>query len=109
MSIPILNKRFDVIPKGAVYIGRPSPWGNPYTHLSNNNSRVPTTQVESRDVAVRAFREYAVSRSGVQPDWLGPLRYATALVCWCSPKSCHGQVLMELMRAPVEEPGTATR
>ena len=26
----VLNKHRDVIPKGAVYCGRPSPWGNPF-------------------------------------------------------------------------------
>lgn len=32
----VLNKRTDAAPHGAVYIGRPSKWGNPSTHLSGN-------------------------------------------------------------------------
>jgi len=99
MSVPILNKRFDDIPEGAVYIGRPSPWGNPYTHLSNTNSQVNTVQVATREIAVQAFREYAIVRLAAEPDWLEPLRWATALVCWCAPQSCHGNVIMELMGA----------
>ena len=30
----VLNRRTDTIPPGAVYVGRPSKWGNPFTHLS---------------------------------------------------------------------------
>lgn len=102
MSVPILNKRYDTIPEGAVYIGRPSPWGNPYTHLPTT---VPgTVLVPTREVAIEGFRHYAMTRLEVDPQWLEPLRYATALVCWCAPQSCHGNIIMDLMRSIVTEP-----
>jgi hypothetical protein len=97
VSVPILNKRFDVIPEGAVYIGRPSPWGNPFTHLSS--SLEGTYSVDTREEAVDKFRGYAQRRLAAEPEWLEALRYATALVCWCAPQSCHGQIIMELMGA----------
>jgi hypothetical protein len=42
-----------------VYIGRPSKYGNPFTHIKDKQ---------------------------------------TKLGCWCSPKPCHGDVLIELIK-----------
>lgn len=81
----VLNKRVDGIPAGAVYVGRPSKWGNPFV----------------------------VGRDGVQgecvtlyEDWISeqPELQAAAkmelqgkdLVCWCHPRPCHAEVLLRI-------------
>lgn len=59
----------------------------------------------SREQAVELFRRYANQRLyGDQREegdkkWLEPLKDAEALVCWCSPKLCHAEVLVELINA----------
>jgi len=81
----VLNKRFERTPEGAVYVGRPSAWGNPY--LINKMS--------SRADVVKMFRTYAEIRLGEEPSWLVPLR-GKDLVCWCSPEPCHADILLQL-------------
>lgn len=44
----VLNKYKDKIPEDAVYIGRPSKWGNPY----------PVTPSEPRELVIAKFKEY---------------------------------------------------
>lgn len=79
----VLNKRTDKIPDDAVYVGRPSKWGNPY--------KLDMDKLE----CIRRFREYAIMRLEEVPDWLKPLE-GKDLVCWCSPLPCHADVLLEL-------------
>ena len=94
--IPVLNKKSDVIPKGAVYIGRPSPFGNPF----------PIKGVNTREVVIEKFRKYFLHRAGDDRVFMGALRMlrkeATALVCFCSPLKCHGDVIAEYLKTMKE-------
>jgi Domain of unknown function (DUF4326) len=92
----VLNKRTDTAPIGAVYIGRPSKWGNPFTHLSGKTRaqfQVPTLQE-----AVAAYRAWVLE----QPQLVAALPELRGrdLVCWCNPGPCHGDVLLELANHP---------
>ena len=87
----VWNKRDPLVPKDAVYIGRPSKWGNPFSHM---DSTLAQFKVSSRDEAVEAYRNWLVNDSGLLGD-LGELR-GKDLVCWCAPAKCHGDILMEL-------------
>jgi hypothetical protein len=71
------------VPKGAVYIGRPGPWGNPFL-IGRDGDRAEV---------VRKFRD------SVTPELV--LRVVKELkgkdlVCFCAPKACHGDVLLEI-------------
>ena len=77
------------------YIGRPSKYGNPYTHLRSRS--LAETQVATREDAVRLYEDYARGNLRHDPNWLDDLRGAEVLVCWCAPLSCHGDVLVRLM------------
>lgn len=85
--IPVLNKKADVIPKGAIYIGRPSPFGNPF----------PIRGANTRDVVIDKFKVYFLRRAKEDRVFMGALRLmkkeATALVCFCAPMPCHGDVI----------------
>lgn len=70
-----------------VYIGRGSPWGNPY--------RVGRGGWTRRE-AIKNFRGFAKARLQNYPDWLEPLR-DKVLGCFCKPLACHGDVLVELL------------
>lgn len=79
----VLNKRTDLISKDAVFIGRPSKWGNPF-----KMSRTATRQ----DV-VKAYEVYLLSNKELM-DSLIELR-GKDLVCFCAPEPCHGDVLIK--------------
>lgn len=87
-----------------VYIGRPSLWGNPFSHLPKSAAEV---KVANRDEAVAAFRDWLAGArfQEVEPDRrLLILQHVSQLKgkvlgCWCAPQSCHGDVLAELANA----------
>lgn len=85
----ILNKHFHPIPKDAVYIGRPSKWGNLYSHLPNTQAEFA---VATRAEAVQKYMEYLLDN----PDLVAQAKKELAgkdLVCWCAPHLCHGHIL----------------
>lgn len=79
-----------------VYIGRPSKWGNPFTHL--DNSTQAEFKVATREEAVNAYRDWILNGEGqhLLLD-LHELKGKT-LGCWCAPKACHGDILAELVQ-----------
>ena len=76
------------LPEGARYVGRPSRWGNPHK----------VCQHVSHEQAVARYRRWAAAQLLEDPEWLDPLRSATALACSCRPGlPCHVDVLVELL------------
>lgn len=77
-----------------VYIGRPSKWGNPFTHKEGTRAEfiLPT-----REEAIEAYRKWITEGKGNHLlNDLHELKGKT-LGCWCKPQSCHGDVLVELL------------
>lgn len=89
----VYNKRTLGVPKDAVYVGRPTKWGNPFTHETKRT--LAQTKVANRQVAVEAFRLWLEE----QPELLAAAKAELRgkdLVCWCSPLACHADVLLEV-------------
>lgn len=85
--MPVLNKNKVGIPRGAVYIGRGSMWGNPFVMGKHGN----------RDDVCEQHKEHLKSqiRSGeVSLEQLAALK-GKDLVCFCAPLRCHGDTLVE--------------
>lgn len=78
----VLNKRNDRIPQGAIYIGRPSKWGNPYVIGRDG----------SREDVIRKYEMYF--NASYLCHEVSELK-GKDLVCWCSPEACHGDVLLK--------------
>lgn len=78
-----------------VYIGRPSIWGNPFTHDPKNLGD-GTVLCDSREQAIEYYEIYI--RDKIENKELLDLREIAGktLGCWCSPKACHGDVLIKL-------------
>lgn len=77
-----------------VYIGRPSPWGNPYSHKEGTLAKFKTN---TREEAVQAYYYWITEGEGRHLlDDLVTLK-GKVLGCWCSPKACHGDVLIGLI------------
>ena len=86
------------MPEGAVYVGRPTVWGNPWSlvELVRAHSTQPDGSPWTIDDVLRWFRAY-VRDCG--PTWLAPLR-GHDLACWCPlDQPCHADVLLELANA----------
>lgn len=82
-----------------LYIGRPSKWGNPFTHRKHPKM-LPKHIVDTREEAVEAYREWITEGEGkyLLKD-IHELK-GKILGCWCKPKSCHGDVLADLVNNP---------
>jgi len=67
-----------------VYIGRPSKWGNPF----------PLEDESERLRVIEQYRRWILT----QPELMAalPELRGRVLGCWCAPKPCHGDVLVEL-------------
>lgn len=77
-----------------VYIGRPSKWGNPFSHLQDSKADVV---VEDRADAVELFDKWIVQGEG--KHLLNDLHELKGkrLGCWCkSGLPCHGHILARL-------------
>ena len=81
----VYNKRTDTIPEGAIYVGRPTKWGNPFT----------INRTRSRREVVQLYRLWLLSNGQRVEDAKRELR-GKDLVCWCSPLPCHADILMEI-------------
>lgn len=89
------------MPQGAVYVGRPSRWGNPfrvggrYFFHSDGHGWV-TGVAHTRADAVDVFRLYVAG----DPEMRQMIRDELAgrdLCCWCPPgEPCHADVLLEI-------------
>jgi hypothetical protein len=71
-----------------VYIGRPSKWGNPYSH---KEGPLAEFKVKSRKEAIDKYESYLLSNQDLMNS-LHELKGKT-LGCWCKPLSCHGDIL----------------
>lgn len=94
MSHPLVvnhRKVSRALPPNHIYIGRPSKWGNPFSHLPNTLAKF---RVTSRDEAIASFAAWIKT----QPQLMAalPELKGKVLVCWCAPLACHGEVLAEL-------------
>lgn len=81
----VLNKYKDVITKNAVYIGRPSPFGNPFVIGRDG----------TREEVVEKYRNWILK----QPELIEKVKKELKgknLVCFCSPKACHGDILLKI-------------
>lgn len=81
-----------------VYIGRGSKWGNPFSHLPNTKAQY---QVKTRKEAIEKYREWIMT----QPHLLSSLHElkGKTLGCFCKPKPCHGDILVELIELLVKD------
>ena len=72
------------IPQGAVLVGRPSKWGNPF-RIGVDGTRLQV---------IERYRRYVMASPALLRA-LPELR-GKDLVCYCAPQPCHGDVLLDL-------------
>lgn len=75
-----------------VYIGRPSEWGNPFSHKTGTKAEFV---VASRELAVEEYKKWLLSQPKLMEKVKQELK-GKILGCWCAPLACHGDVLAEI-------------
>lgn len=71
------------LPDDAVYVGRPSVYGNPFVVGRHG----------TRDEVIRMFEDY------LTPDLIAKIKHELKgkhLSCWCAPKKCHANVIFRI-------------
>ena len=88
MEEMVVNVRTD---EYDVYIGRPSIWGNPYSHKEDTLAEF---KAATRKESIEKYKEYILNN----PELLAklPELEGKILGCHCKPKACHGDFLVEL-------------
>lgn len=92
-STKVVNLRKE---KYDVYIGRPSKWGNPYSHLETSTGKF---KVATRQEAVDRYREWIMAPEQATLRAQIKTLKGKALGCYCKPKACHGDILAEMADA----------
>lgn len=105
-------------PEGAVYVGRPTRFGNPYRLVradhgllvqfgdTGGSVGVWPSEAEARRYATEAFRVWIEQPEQEELRRLVPqLLHGRDLTCWCplpelgQPDHCHGAILLRLANA----------
>lgn len=89
------------MPPGAIYVGRPTRWGNPFK-VSDGSCGHPDCGPGAHpplpiDKVLDAYRSWVRGILAKDPGFLEPLRDRD-LACWCRLGSpCHADVLLEML------------
>lgn len=86
----VLNKRSDQIPPDAVYVGRPSKYGNPWRAGRDG----------TREEVVARYKQWLMS----YPARVREIQFELQgkdLACWCTPLLCHAEVLLRVANSPI--------
>ena len=75
-----------------VYIGRPSKWGNPFEIGKHGD----------RETVIKKYKEWILTQSDLMAS-VSDLR-GKVLGCWCYPKNCHGNILVQLANKNIDNP-----
>lgn len=82
-----------------VYIGRGSPWGNPFSSKEGTKAEIVCS---SRAEAIAMYEKWIlglVDVPGLRPPEIGYIRKALTdrvLGCFCKPRACHGDILAKI-------------
>lgn len=86
----IYNKNHGKVPRGSIFIGRPSKYGNPFIKGIHG----------TRSEVLAKFKEYLVDQleNGYFSIDEILMLYESDLVCYCHPLPCHGDIYHEVGR-----------
>lgn len=79
-----------------VYIGRGSKFGNPFPIIEQTG--------DTREVVIEKYRQYIYNKISTGEITINDLMSLKGkkLGCFCAPKACHGDVLVEIVKVLLE-------
>jgi len=88
------------MPEGAVYVGRPSQWGNPFRPISGDHAEAAKAfDTELRDCITAPYAASHALQIRMIAEHIHELA-GKDLVCWCPlDQSCHADTLLSLANA----------
>lgn len=81
----LYNVAVEKPPLEAIYIGRPSKYGNPFLIGIDG----------TRSEVVEKYRKYLLSNESLCEEFKRELA-GKDLYCYCAPKKCHGDILIRI-------------
>lgn len=106
MRIKVVNKYTHTPTDCDYYIGRGSNLGNPYTHIKHKKTKAEYV-CDTREEAISAYRGWIQDKIDKQDvnvfNSLGEIinilekHNEINLICFCTPKECHGDILKEII------------
>jgi len=109
--IKVIHKKDSDKHGDVIYIGRGSVLGNPYTSIQGR-ATLAKFVVESRKESIECFREYLLDCIEKKEEkvcnllnqiYSMALEKEVCLSCYCKPKSCHGDVIKEIIETKIKE------
>ena len=107
--ITVVNKYKHTPTENDVYIGRGSVLGNPFTSIQNRQTKAEFI-CNNREDSVDNFRQYLLDKISEKDtricDELNRIYKMkdVNLICFCKPKSCHGDVVKEIIESKMKKP-----
>src|SRR5574340_1813137 len=108
--INVVNTHKHIKTSSDVYIGRGSVLGNPYTHLPLEKSKAEH-QVATREEAIEKYKQWLdlniLNMEEKITNELNKILHMSQdggfnLVCFCKPKSCHGDYIKQLIEEHIK-------
>ena len=103
--ILVVNKHKHSPTENDVYIGRGSILGNPYTSIKGKKTKAKFF-CDSREESIKSFEKYIREKienkdkvvcEELNRIWKLAKEGEVNLVCFCKPKSCHGDVIKNII------------
>jgi hypothetical protein len=103
--ITVVNKYKHVPTINDVYIGRGSILGNPFTSIKNKETKA-IFSCDTREESIELFEKYLSNElkkknqvlcSEMNRLWVLSKTTNINLVCFCKPKSCHGDIIKKIL------------
>lgn len=106
--VTVVNKYKHTPSENDVYIGRGSVLGNPFTSIKSRKTKA-TFVCNSIEESITSFEKYIQNKISKDKDkdkvncgelnriWKLAKEGDVNLVCFCKPKSCHGDVIKNII------------
>ncbi len=88
-----------------VYVGRPSPLGNPYL-LYCEEDRMSVIAVYEGWLIQQLSNPRSAASIEIHRLVTLARKHDVCLVCWCAPKPCHADVIKRVMEGIIQEGGS---
>lgn len=107
--IKVIHKKNKDKYDNVIYVGRGSVLGNPYTSIQDRETKAEFV-VDSREESIESYRKYLLNCiekkdkkvcNALNDIYTIALKEGVHLSCYCKPKSCHGDVIKEIVESKI--------
>lgn len=109
--IKVIHKKDSDKYENVIYVGRGSDLGNPYTSIQGRET-LARFVVDSRNESIAMFKGYLLDCiekkdekvcNSLNNIYKLSLKGNVYLSCYCKPKSCHGDIIKEIIDSKIQE------